>query len=123
MSKYDALADHLQTLERDREHTLTFAEIERVLGFRLPHSARTHKAWWANQKNGRHVQAKAWRAAGWQTKEPDLNAATVNFAAATKRKPMTGKELVEALTIAQAKKGLAAKFGVRPQDVEIIVRG
>lgn len=122
MAKYDALADHLQTLDRDREHTLTFAEIERVLGFRLPASARTHNAWWANQKNGKHVQAKAWLAGRWRTKEADVKRGEVTFAPST-AKPMTVDQFVRALTIAEAKKGLAAKFNVRPQDIEIIVRG
>jgi hypothetical protein len=122
MAKYDALADYLGTLRRREEHRLTFAEIERILGFRLPPSARTHPAWWANQSNGRHVQAKAWLTTGWHTTDTDLKLGEVTFRPAHKR-PRTAGELVRGLTISQAKKALATQLGIRPQDVEITIRG
>ena len=30
---------------------LTFAEIERVIGTKLPPSARRHRAWWSNNRD------------------------------------------------------------------------
>ena len=58
----------------------TFEEIEEVLGFSLPPSARCHRPWWANQKNvGSRSQALAWTAAGWKTSEVDMAAETLVF--------------------------------------------
>jgi hypothetical protein len=121
MAKYDPLTRHLRTLENTRDHTLNFEQIEKVLGFELPKSARTHHAWWANQSNGRHVQARAWHAAGWNTKEPNLVSDEVTFTPKPKR-PINGGDFVRALTISEAKKAIALQCGVRPQDVEITIR-
>ena len=57
----------------------SFSEIETVLGFGLPASARRHPAWWANQDGGGHSHARAWREAGRRTKEVDLKAETLVF--------------------------------------------
>ena len=58
----------------------SFAEVEAVLGFRLPDSARRHPAWWANRKSGSgHSHARAWQEAGWQTGDLNLTAETVVF--------------------------------------------
>ena len=57
----------------------SFGEIETVLGFDLPASARRHPAWWANQDGGGHSHARAWREAGWKTREVDLKAETLVF--------------------------------------------
>ena len=58
----------------------TFEEIEEVLGFNLPASARLYSAWWANEEpGGRHTHAFAWTAAGWKTSEVDMAAETLVF--------------------------------------------
>jgi hypothetical protein len=44
--------------------TLSFAEIERIIGRALPPSARRHRAWWANSPS--HPVARQWLAAGWR---------------------------------------------------------
>lgn len=42
---------HLRAVPaKTRAVTLTFSEIERILGAPLPESAVTHRPWWANQK-------------------------------------------------------------------------
>lgn len=64
MGKYEPLASHLTDMPRDR-WTATFDEIERVLKFKLPPSARRYDAWWSNSRRGNHSQAKAWIDAGW----------------------------------------------------------
>lgn len=65
MAKYDPLRDHLKR-QTAAEFELTFAEIERVLGSKLPASAQRPQ-WWANVKdaNTTHVQRNAWRAANY----------------------------------------------------------
>ena len=43
----------------------SFCEIEAILGFRLPDSARLHRPRWSNQKKGGgHSHALAWQEAG-----------------------------------------------------------
>jgi hypothetical protein len=55
------------------EWRATFAEIEKVLGFKLPDSARIHRPWWANQgERGGHSHALAWEMAGWKTSQVDM---------------------------------------------------
>ena len=66
MSKYDPLRRNLQARSRG-DAELTFEEIENILGFELPPSAREHNAWWANER-GTHVQARAWMDAGWHVR-------------------------------------------------------
>jgi hypothetical protein len=63
VSKYDPLRDLLRQ-QRLREFDLTFAEIERVLGFKLPASA-DRPQWWANVRSQRSNQREAWRTAGY----------------------------------------------------------
>lgn len=62
MSKYALLRDHLQ-MQRGGECTMTFREIEAIIGGKLPASA-DRPQWWANQIGLGHVQREAWRAAG-----------------------------------------------------------
>ena len=55
-----------------------FREIEDVLGFALPASARSYPAWWENDPSpGRH--SSAWLLAGWKTEEVDLGGEKVTF--------------------------------------------
>jgi hypothetical protein len=63
-STYAPLCTHLKTTE-GQEKTLSFQEIEAIIGAELPASAHQHRAWWANDAKG-HVQAKAWLNAGWK---------------------------------------------------------
>jgi len=72
--KYDPLRRHLAGLPPEvAEVTLTFAEIEAVLGAPLPASARLG-SFWANAPSlwGGTSQARAWRAAGWRATRPVL---------------------------------------------------
>ena len=77
MSKYENLHQFL-ILESSPSKRLTFAEIERILGFKLPKSAYEHKEWWSNNATG-HSHAKAWLEAGWRKQELDLDARKVTF--------------------------------------------
>ncbi len=78
-SKYGALYRHLTALTGPEWRT-SFSEIESVLGFDLPASARRYPAWWANEKGGSgHSQKRAWQEAGWRTGNLNLAAETVVF--------------------------------------------
>ena len=77
--KYRRLYSHLSSLSAD-EWRATFGEVESVLGFELPASARLHRPWWANQKIGNgHSQCLAWSVAGWETVDVDMDAETLLF--------------------------------------------
>jgi hypothetical protein len=76
MSKYDSLMHHLMAEQASVE--LTFAQLESILGFGLPPSARLYAAWWSNS-GGSHVQSHAWLAAGFRTEDVDLAGQTVRF--------------------------------------------
>ena len=78
MSKYEPLRARLLGLDQS-VWPASFEEVEDVLGFDLPPSARSHRAWWANEEKGRHVQAKAWLKAGWRTADVSMAAETVLF--------------------------------------------
>ena len=78
-SKYAPLYNHLCRIQSDEWET-TFAEIEMILGFPLPASARLHRPWWGNQKsNNDRSQALAWGAAGWDTSDVDIEGETLVF--------------------------------------------
>ena len=77
-SKYDPLYDH-QANNPETVIALSFSEIERILGFALPASARRHQAWWANEREGPHSHARSWLEASYGTQGVDLNAQTVRF--------------------------------------------
>ena len=77
--KYRRLYAHLCGLG-SREWSASFAEVEAVLGFQLPMSARMHRPWWANQSRGNgHSHALAWTTAGWETAQVDMEAETLLF--------------------------------------------
>ncbi|AYV48232.1 hypothetical protein CFHF_07760 [Caulobacter flavus] len=78
MGKYDPLGGYLRRLKTDSVD-LGFAEIERILGAMLPKSAQRPQ-WWANQidPQGRHVQTRAWREAGYDA-FPEAGAERVRF--------------------------------------------
>lgn len=64
MSIYDPLRDYLQRQTGSR-FTLSFTEIEKILGRPLPASANRPQ-WWANVRATQtHNQREAWRKAGY----------------------------------------------------------
>jgi len=88
MSKYEPLSQFLDTLERPA-HRMSFSEIERIVGFRLPKSAYEHQAWWSNNETG-HSHARAWLASGWRTEAVDLKRRQVTFERHTRSPSQSG---------------------------------
>lgn len=77
--KYAPLYRHLSARTGPRWR-VSFSELEAILGFELPDSARLYRPWWSNQKRGAgHSHALAWQAAGWKTREVDLEAEALVF--------------------------------------------
>ena len=86
--KYRRLYEHLSSLNVSDWDT-SFAEIESIIGFDLPPSARLHRPWWGNQGNANgHTQSLAWSVAGWETADVDMEAETLLF----RRKPRTTRQ-------------------------------
>lgn len=67
MSKYEPLRQFLDCTQAPvGEKILSFSEIERILGFKLPKSAHEHRPWWSNPSSSiDHPHAQSWFAAGW----------------------------------------------------------
>ena len=69
MSKYEPLGTYLR--EQGTELVrMTFAQIERVVGTKLPKS-RQHPAWWSNSTSN-NVMTQVWLDAGYRTEQIDV---------------------------------------------------
>lgn len=75
MSKYKPLSDRLGGHAGD-EWRASFEDVEGVLGFPLPKSARTSGAWWSAADKAHH---QAWLAQGWRVDEVDRTLGSVVF--------------------------------------------
>ena len=63
--KYDPLSEFLNNCGEERIR-LSFAQIESILSFDLPNSAKKYSAWWTN---GNHTHSDAWLDAGYIVSE------------------------------------------------------
>lgn len=118
MSKYNGLTQHLANVDA-KLWEASLGEIEDAVGAALPDSAFRYPAWWANQ--GR-AQSLAWELAGWKTKSVDLKNEKVTFVYVGDGVDREAGDVAK-LSIAEAKAGLAATFGVSADAVEITIRG
>ena len=77
--KYAPLYRHLAA-KTVAAWSVSYSELETILGFELPPSARLYRSWWSNQRRGAgHSHALAWCVAGWRTRAVDLAAETLVF--------------------------------------------
>jgi hypothetical protein len=77
--KYAPLYKYLRALKVEEWRT-NFQQLEQILEFTLPDSARIHRPWWANQgERGGHSHALAWEMAGWRTSQVDMPGETLVF--------------------------------------------
>ena len=79
MGKWDPLGQYLTRLaERGKyEARMTFEEIEKVIGAKVPPGARKHQAGWANDYT--QVRAQAWLDVGWMSKDVDVRGGEITF--------------------------------------------
>ena len=70
-SRYAPLTAHLHKLGR-AEISMTFEDIEAVLGFKLPPRASTHRAWFSNNPTN-NPMTRAWLAAGYKSASVDMD--------------------------------------------------
>lgn len=75
-NEYNRLGEHLAK-RPGKSWTATFADVEGILGGRLPREAKRDREWWANCCH--QPQARAWAGAGWRIFEVDIAATTVIF--------------------------------------------
>ncbi len=74
--KYRKLTERLFQAE-GKPVRLSFSEIENVIGFKLPDSARVHRAFWANTTT--HSIALSWLYAGYKTVDVDIENEMILF--------------------------------------------
>jgi hypothetical protein len=74
-SKYHQLGEYLKGSKKTVE-TISYQQIEGIIGTSLPSSAYRHRAWWANSG---HPQARIWVDAGWKVSSVNLGK-SVTFA-------------------------------------------
>ena len=86
-SKYDPLGSYLSSRNGDTWEA-RFEEVERVLGFALPPSARAHQAWWSNSK----PYARVWLDAGWRAEGINLQDEVLRFRRVGAARPDGSKE-------------------------------
>src|ERR1700682_510954 len=77
MGKYTRLGDFLRA-QRSKEVTMTIAEIERVIGGKLPPNSPQYPAWWSNNPSN-NVMTKVWLSAGFRTAQVDVKSRKVVF--------------------------------------------
>jgi hypothetical protein len=87
--KYTPLEKYLRGLPvNQREVVLSFEQIERIINAKLPPSAYGYHQWWENEKEGNHVNARAWANAGWKVDQVNFKEKWVKLVrAATARSP------------------------------------
>ncbi len=94
MGKYEPLRSYLESRGTE-EVPMTFAEIERVLGSKLPNS-KSHPAWWSNNPSN-NVMTRVWLEAGYKSERIDIG----------------GEKLVFRRDASSAKSGRATSGGLR----------
>lgn len=76
MTKYAALGDYLS--KQKSEHIrMSFTEIERIIGGKLPASQR-YPAWWSNNPMN-NTMTRVWLDAGYQTEQVDVSGRKLVF--------------------------------------------
>jgi hypothetical protein len=99
MGKYTRLGDFLRA-QRSKEVPMTFAEIERVIGDKLPPNSPQYPAWWSNNPSN-NVMTKVWLSAGFRTEQVNVKSRKIVF----RRVEEKPTESTETLSPPQANKG------------------
>ena len=76
MGKYSPLKDFLSSQNRDCI-PMSFAEVERVLGLKLP-ASKQYPAWWSNNPSN-NPMTKEWLDAGYETEAVDTRSQKLVF--------------------------------------------
>jgi hypothetical protein len=88
MPKYAPLGDFLRR-QRGATVPMTFAQIERIIGAKLPPSQR-NRAWWSNNP-WNNVMTKVWLDAGFVSEQVDIEGRKLVFRRVGKEHPPMGQ--------------------------------
>lgn len=77
MGKYEALGQFLKG-QPTEEVSLSFSDIERVIGSALPPSAYAHRPWWSNNPSN-SAMTRVWLDAGFRTERVDMTGKKLVF--------------------------------------------
>jgi hypothetical protein len=88
MGKYEPLGAFLRG-QRTQEVLLTFNEIEKITGAKLPPKAQHHRAWWSNNASN-NVMTKVWLEAGYESARVDMTARKLVFRRVAKADEASG---------------------------------
>ena len=88
MSKYEPLGAYLKKQDKDLV-PMTFAEIEKVTGVKLPASSK-YRAWWSNN-DFNSVLTKVWLDAGFESEQVDMDKRRLVFRRVRAAKPPGGE--------------------------------
>ncbi len=116
MGKYEPLGDFLRE-QRVQEVPLTFGEIEKITGAKLPPKAQHQRAWWSNNPSN-NVMTKVWLDAGYESTQVDMSARKLvfrRFKKAGAEKPSTPTKKGERHPVFGALKGSVHV----PEDVDL----
>src|SRR5438477_2004091 len=100
MGKYEPLGAFLRN-QHAQEVPMTFSEIEKITGAKLPPKAQHHRAWWSNNSSN-NVMTKVWLEAGYESTRVDMSARKLVF-----------RRVGKAAIAADAKVSLPVKKGER----------
>lgn len=70
MNTFEPLEAYLASKNASRI-AMSFAEIEAMVGRKLPNSSRKHRAWWSNNPSNSAI-TRAWLNAGYRTEDVDM---------------------------------------------------
>ena len=84
MGKYEPLGQFLRKQKQERIR-MSFSDIEKLIGSKLPKSSKSHRAWWSNNPTN-NVMTKEWLEAGYETEEVELASERLVF-----RKAVSGE--------------------------------
>jgi hypothetical protein len=90
MSKYSPLGDFLRG-QRVTLVPMTFAQIERIIGSKLPPSQR-YPAWWSNNP-GNNVMTQVWLDAGFESEQVDIERGKLVFRRVRENAPAADHEV------------------------------
>jgi len=90
MSKYSALGEYLKR-QRSKRVAMTFGDIERITGNKLPPSARKHRPWWSNNAQN-SVLTKVWLEAGYESEQVDMQGRKLVFRRVRASKPASAAD-------------------------------
>jgi hypothetical protein len=125
MSKYSPLGDFLRR-QRSQQVPLTFAEIERIVGVKLPPKAQHYPAWWSNSPTN-NVMTKIWLDAGFKTEQVDVAARRLVFRRVRETAPAEARQdvpkLREPVTGAHPLRGLLKDVTRIPRGVDLTEPG